>query len=163
MKVPFLKELNIKNFKVSSLILILKKNRIGRTPLSLDLLTYNENETLEILKNLKSAIIRLGVNPRFPYPIYIITDKVNHYEDLPIMKRKKDISSFYIGRRTNINRREALILSKLYILLEKINNHNVTKECAFIKSQSNQRSYLKDLSYESSIYRTILKENRDDT
>ena len=159
MKLPIIKELKISNNTVDFLTFMLKKNRIGRTPLYIDLLTYDYNKTVKILKHLRIAISKIGVNPRFPYPLYIITDKLCHYYNLPLVTNKKNLFSYYIKQGRNLNRREILILSKLYILLEKINNNNVTKEHSFIKTQSKKRRFLKDISYESSLYYKIIKDN----
>jgi hypothetical protein len=157
LKLPVLHKVEIEKFELGAVLTALKKEYAGEVPCVITLELEDIGEIKDALEIIVIALSTLNIHPRFPYPLYIITDKIQHHPDLCLIKKAEDIPEHFVKRLKKIKGREQALLNKTQTILERIQNHPVSEEHEYIKHYFHGRRELKDLSHQVYFFERILK------
>lgn len=126
MKIPIFEELFFENFELDYLKEKLLDSRIGKVPTYINLTTLpkeDQNDTVIIIKEL---FLELNLNPRFPYPCYLILDKnIDLY--FPTVATVKELPDHFFKKVKRPNNKELQLLNKLSLKVEKIRNLDMNR------------------------------------
>ncbi|MBL6991049.1 MAG: hypothetical protein ISR65_14785 [Bacteriovoracaceae bacterium] len=156
MKVPIFEEVLLEKNDFISIMEVLMETDIGHAPVYIDLDNYDESEYDELLTNLLLALRSMQINPFFPYPVYIVTNKLPQHNSLPIIDSYDNFPLHFITKRKRLNNREVALLKKISILVEKTKNLAIKEKMASIQRPlSLQRNFLQTCK-EVSFYTKVL-------
>jgi hypothetical protein len=158
MAIPLLEELQLKQYDQDYLMEVLTRSRINKAPVFIKLKTEDRGEAIEQLKNLRESLRKLKIHPRFPYPIYILTALFDYYDDFIVMRDEKEITSHFKIKSKRPNNREQLILNKVNLVVEKVNNLDIDGRYQSVIDNKESVKKLYKLSKESWYYEKILRE-----
>jgi hypothetical protein len=130
LKIPIFEELIFENYEIEYLKKRLNVSRVSQVPIYINLTHLKKDQRLQAILNLKSAFLGENLNPRFPYPCYVITEKVpNDY--FPQVLSIKELPDHFFKKVKRPNNKELQLLNKLGLKVEKIKNldmNNLTEQ-----------------------------------
>lgn len=136
---------------------IWKKNRVGHIPcyikLHSDLSTGNKlNDTIN---KITESLQIYGVDPRSPYPIYLVSEKILDGGELPIIAKIEDLPKHFIYRSKIPSSKERKVMQKIDLYKEQLLTHDSQKLFAnteeIKKLQKKYHNLLKEIEFYSQL------------
>lgn len=159
MRVPVYEELKISQFDVMAVLDQMKKSRLGHVPCYIDLVGHPENETDQALQALEDALIMLKVSPLFPYPFFIISDKIKRQTThIPIVQNKSELPAHFKKPVKRLTSKELSLLNKAVTLTERISNTPLQQRQKELDEGTRFHKMLFQLSKELDFYQEILED-----
>ena len=146
MKVPVFEEIEIKSRDEKSLKLKMKKVKAGTVPLYIDCMEMAEFELEEFAEKLNNVLSEMNIHPLFPYPIYLINDKVLNNSHFLILPTEEELPLFYRKKTARLKNKEQSLLNKVDLNSERIRNKNIEADLKFIKDRSHLQKELFNLN-----------------
>jgi hypothetical protein len=143
MKIPVFEELFFKDFAIDSILEQLSESRIGKVPTFINLTNIKKEERISLLLDLQNAFLNLNLNPRFPYPCYIIGDNIQD-DYFPVANSVKDLPDHFFKKVKRPNNKELQLLNKLSLKVEKLSNLEMNRIIDNIRDTSNSQKKLYD-------------------
>ena len=156
MKMPNLEEVVITTTDHDDLVDLMKKSKVGITPVYSDLSQLGLERLLEVLNILEDVLYELNVSPQFPYPFYIITKFDGFKTIFPIVSSAKYLPRYYINPGQRVTNKEQRILDKIDILCSQIKNQNIQQRLEEYKVSIMSQKFIKHLAKESAFLERIL-------
>ena len=156
MNIPTLAEIEIHDYEVQSLIEKFKKHQVGQRPCFIEVQLKQRKLIEPALDNIMTALEVMGIDPRFPYPLYLITPYVKRFLDIPIVTDRKNLPKHFFCKTGRLNSKEQSLLKKNKMLANKISNHEVSDITVHIKTESAARRMLIDVCQENEFLETIM-------
>ena len=141
MKIPVFEELIFDNYETAYINDKLVNSRIGKVPSYINISSFKKMEKQTILLELENAFLSLNLNPRFPYPCYIICDRTDSTY-FPQAESVKDLPDHFFKKVKRPNNKELQLLNKLALKVEKINNLEINRIIDNLKDSSNSQKKL---------------------
>lgn len=157
MHLPIYKEITLKDIDAASLDKRLSEEPIGNAPLYLDLSGKKSHEVGELLLNLRLLFKKLGKDPKFPYPFYIIAQNDHGPSSFPIVESISQLPEFYFCHHKHVSGKESKLAQKLDIHTGKINNLDMRKINMTIKSLATKQKELFLLAKENDFLAEIIE------
>lgn len=126
MKIPIFEEILIEDKDPQVLYEKIKESKVGKVPIFINLNDLKKDEKLDLIANLKNIFLELNLNPRFPYPFYLLTDKVSD-DYFPQAQTIKELPDHFFKKVKRPNNKELQLLNKLGLKVEKIRNLDSNK------------------------------------
>jgi hypothetical protein len=155
MNLPLLTEIKIHDFAVQALVSKFKEIEVGTKPCFIELEFKQRKYVEPALDNITAALEILGVDPRFPYPLYIITPFVRRFLDLAILNNKNQLPKHFFCKTHRLNNKEQSLLKKTKLLASKIQNNELAEFSIHIGSHSNLQRLLSDVCQENDFLESI--------
>ena len=156
MAIPTMTEIKILDYEVQTLVESFKKAEVGQKPCYIDLELKHAKYIEPALDNIMAALEVLGIDPRFPYPLYIITPFVGKYLDLPLITEKKRLPVHFFCKNQRLNSKEQSLLKKTHMLARKIENNEISDITVHMTSESSARRLLSEVCTENEFLETIV-------
>lgn len=143
-RIPHYAEINVESYDVFELTEKFKEEGIGEVPLYINLSMLNPDLTLKAIKNIAQSLILLNLHPYFPYPLYVVTDKISEHEVMPIIPSVEDLPAHFDNKIKRLKQKEQLLLNKVKLKSNRLANVALYDKVAEIKNQfKNQRKILR--------------------
>ncbi len=126
MKIPIFEEILLKGRQLNDLKVLITDSRVGKVPCYINLTAILPDELQTLIINLEQLILEAGLHPRFPYPLYLITNKSIH-SLLPSVRVVRDLPEHYFKKIKRPNNKELQLLNKLSLKVDKIKNLELYK------------------------------------
>ena len=133
-RIPHYAEIKVDNYSIFELTEKFKEEGIGEIPLYIDLSILSDEQTLEAIQNISQSLILLNLHPYFPYPLYVITDKVNDHEIIPIIASPAELPSHFDNKIKRLKQKEQLLLNKVKLKSNRLANIALYDKVAEIKN-----------------------------
>lgn len=130
--------------------------QFGFHPYVINFKTSKYSELNDFLADFKVYLDKRGVNPRFPYPIYIKTEVVIKDSPFALIKSIEDIDKYFPTKKIRHTNREISYLQKIKILRRKINNQHVSKAMSYLLKNRKKRKKLFNLCLENDYYKRLI-------
>ena len=101
----------------------LKESRAGKSPCFIKMTELSEDKLKFTLSIVSSQLEQLNIDPKIPYPIYIITDVKLEHDDFSLVPSEGLLPSYYKIRVKQPGTKESALIQKIQILSEKIRNY----------------------------------------
>lgn len=166
MKIPIFEEILFENFLDETISENLKASKIGKVPTFINLTELKKSEKDEIILKLKAQFLYLNLNPRFPYPCYLITEKVSD-SYFPTCLTVKELPDHFFKKVKRPNNKEVQLLNKLGLKVEKIKNLDLNRindelqDTAY--SQRKLYQYTKELYFLELLNYKLFERNKEKT
>ena len=121
MKIPVFEEIFFDNYSIDTIIEKLSDSKIGKVPTFINLSAVKKDERNDILLNFKNCFLNLNINPRFPYPCYVIAENLKD-DYFPTAQSVKELPDHFFKKVKRPNNKEMQLLNKLSLKVEKIKN-----------------------------------------
>jgi hypothetical protein len=157
MRIPIYQELILRNENSTELLNVLEVNKVGHVPCYFLTHLIAENKLPQLLTELEKAMNQIGISPRFPYPIYIISEHLDHHNFFPTAQSVEDLPKHFFKKVKRPGVKESQILSRNTVLLSKVNNQPCEDKMQLLKAWQEGQKKLSDLSKELFFYQTIFK------
>ena len=143
-RIPNYAEITVESYEVFELTEKLKEQGIGEVPLYINVSALNEELTKKALQNIAQSLILLNLHPFFPYPLYVITDKIGQHDVLPIIPSIDELPAHFNNKIKRLKQKEQLLLNKVRLKSNRLSNVALYDKIAEIKNQfKNQRKILR--------------------
>jgi hypothetical protein len=119
MRIPIYQELILRNECLTELINIVEVNKVGHVPCYFLTHLISDNKLTQVLVELENALQQIGVSPRFPYPIYIISEHLDDHKFFPTARSVEDLPKHFFKKVKRPGVKESQILSRNTVLLTK--------------------------------------------
>ena len=149
--------MEFENFTVFELTERLKEVGIGEVPLYVDILEFDQEMTKEFLTNITQAMILLNLHPFFPYPFYVITDKVTSHDLMPICRDVSELPTHFSNRVKRLKQKEQLLLNKVQIKSSKLANISLHDKIGELKNQFKSQRKIMENCQEENFYRHLIE------
>lgn len=164
MKNPVLTEIKISDYSYMSLKQLFLSNHVGKVPIYFSLNIEKEELIDRALESVSRVIKDLGINPKFPFPLYIICTKRTHYKNLNLIKNTLQLPEHFKKKPQKLKNKEMGLLLKTEISSSRIKNLDIDEKMEFIKIIKENQKLLSELTREAYFYQNILekmkKENK---
>ena len=160
MKLPIFSSIEVTDFSKEGLVEAFIKCQLGDYPLYLYLESKDKKETLSILETVYEIITDMNINIRFPYPFYVVSPALDHYEGLLIVNNTSQLPRHFVKRIKRLKNREMTLLNKTKLMLDKLKNHDIEMELDKIKARSYQNKELFNITKENNFYQKVLESIR---
>jgi hypothetical protein len=160
MKLPLIQKLDILPSQFEELGTVFKKNAIGSGPTLLQFPELEGKKLGEVQKMCEEIFKQLGINPRFPYPTYIISEVGINQTFFPELKSTRAIPKHFIKKIKRIKKREQSLLDKITTLSERIKNHNISQDLNYLTNKSVKNKELRNLCSEKGFYLELIESMR---
>lgn len=143
MKIPIFEELFFENYELDYIREKLDDSRIGKVPTYINLTNVPKDEQINTVFKFKELFLDLNLNPRFPYPCYLIVD---HLEDqyFPTVQSVKELPDHFFKKVKRPNNKELQLLNKLSLKVEKIRNLDMNRIMVDLIQTNNSQKKLYD-------------------
>ncbi len=121
MKIPVFEEIAFNDYEPSTIQEKLDEGKIGRVPCFINLTQVSKDERPSVLIEIKNAFIKLNLNPRFPFPCYVVGEKIID-DYFPSAESVKELPDHFFKKVKRPNNKEIQLLNKLALKVEKIRN-----------------------------------------
>lgn len=162
--VPTLREILINSTQtIAGLPKLLNEANAGSSPIVLNVLSLESEYLLEFLDSLYPLLKKINLHPQFPYPLFILTDKIAVHPYFIIINSLKEIPAhFQFKYEKKLTPKESSLMRTTFLHTTKIKNlgpfekeedlQNCFKPCKTLHDK------IKELDY----FETLLKKiNRD--
>jgi hypothetical protein len=140
-------------------------NQVGNVPTFFSLEIEKEELIDLALESIDKVLTDLNINPRFPFPLYIICSKRNHFKNLNLIQDKNQLPSHFKKKPQKLKTKEMGLLAKTEISSSRIKNLDIKKKMELLKDLSDGQRLLSELTRESYFYQQVLsklkKENKE--
>ena len=155
MNLPLLTEIEIHDFEVQALVKKFEEFEVGSKPCYLELEFKQRKYVEPALDNITAALELLGIDPRFPYPLYIITPLVRRFLDLAILNSRAQLPKHFFCKSHRLNSKEQSLLKKTKLISSKIKNNELDEISIHIQSHSSLQRLLSDVCQENDFLESI--------
>jgi hypothetical protein len=162
MRVPTLEEIKLTTAEISDLKALFTKAKVGNTPVYTDLSHLGRTRLTEVLTVMELVLKDLNINPKFPYPYYIINGNTEVSSILPIVKKFEDIPSYFQVEVKRVTNREQKLLDKIEVICSQIQNEDVEQRLHEYKMNILPQKFIKSLAKESLFLEQILDDLSED-
>jgi hypothetical protein len=164
MKIPIFEEILLKGNSVNDLRSLIENSRIGKVPCYINLSTFSSDELEVTLINLEQTLLENSIHPRFPYPLYIISNKpINTI--IPSVKSVAELPAHYFKKVKRPSNKELQLLNKLSLKVDKIKNLELYKISSELKDSTGTQRRLyaetKELYFLEVLNSQIIKKNKN--
>lgn len=142
MKIPVYEEIVLQGHGKEYYKDFIPLSRIGRVPCFVNALKLSRIELITFLDDLEEALLENKLNPLFPYPLYVITEELNGYNSIPLLKTVKELPDHFFKKVKRPNNKEMQLLNKLYLRVEKVGNLEMEKLMDNLKNISLEQKEL---------------------
>jgi hypothetical protein len=156
MDAPIYEEIIIKKFDLTSLEFAFLQRKLGERPAVLILPEKDKELQKKIITNILIVLKKHQINPRFPYPIYVVADVDIEAKNIPIIQRDHFAPRFFYCRNPKVTSRESNLLNKVKIIRDKLFKGDLEEKVEYIKSQAPKKREIYLLSEEEAFYQQIL-------
>lgn len=143
MKIPIFEELFFENYELDYMKEKLDDSRIGKVPTYINLTNVPKDDQNDTVLKLKELFIQLNLNPRFPYPCYLIVEN-NIDKYFPTANSVKELPDHFFKKVKRPNNKELQLLNKLSLKVEKIRNLDMNRIMVELTHTSNSQKKLYD-------------------
>ncbi len=157
MAIPTIQEIKILDYEVQTLVELFKKSEVGQRPCYIELDLEQRKYIEPALDNIMAALELLNIDPRFPYPLFVITPFVQKFLDIPILADRALLPKHFFCRGQRLNSKEQSLLKKTKMLSNKINNNEISDLTVHMKVESNSRRVLSEVCTENEFLETIIE------
>lgn len=133
----------------------LRENSIGKIPLYIDSNNFKEDEFYKLLLDLPLALNNLDVDPRFPYPLYLVTNYIRDHQLLPVVKSVSNLPKHFFLKTKKIQNKESHLLKKVEILQTRISNISIDEKYLQLSSSFKKQKMLYTLCKEADFLQGI--------
>lgn len=141
MKIPIFEEVLLKGTSLSELHAVVEDSKIGKVPCYLNLSNFVNDELETLIMNLEQVILEAALHPRFPYPLFLVTEK-SVKSLFPSVKSVKDLPEHYFKKVKRPNNKELQLLNKLSLKVDKIKNLQLYKITQDLKDTADTQKKL---------------------
>lgn len=154
MKIPIFEEIILKDTSVLGLNSLLEDSKIGRVPCYINLTELKAEELTSFLEKLEELLLEANLHPHFPYPLYLITTK--EIKGLfPNVRSVKELPEHYFKKVKRPSNKETILLNKLSLKVDKINNLNLYSLIESLKQSSTSEKDLYNETKELYFYERL--------
>lgn len=157
MKLPLIQKLEIIPTQVEEIQAIFKKNGVASCPTLLLFTNLNGHKLSVAFEMCQKAFQNLELNPRFPYPTYIVHEAETKQSFFPEIQSQNNLPKHFIKKIKRVKKREQSLLDKVITLSDRIKNHKIHEDLEYLKSKSQQNRELSNLCAEKSFYLELLE------
>jgi hypothetical protein len=156
MRVPVYEELFIKNTDVMSIVDVLRRSKVGKSPIYLNLNLVPHNLSVDLLETLVESLKILKISPYFPYPLYVISSIRPTHISLPFLNDESELPQHFYNKIKKLNSKELDLTHKIATLTDRISNQPIeTRRKELNKAMKVQRK-LYTLTKEQAFYERII-------
>ncbi len=159
MKIPIFEEISVNPTELDSLPEKIRTRKSADCPAYFLLKGVKLNVQLAFLNELKKVLQREGLHPFFPFPLYIVSDKLLTDDLIPIVPTVDELPRHFYSKVKRPKKEEIDILAKNAILVERLRNLDLFAKQALLNRRTSDRE-LYELTRESYFYEKILEEIR---
>lgn len=141
MKIPIFEEVLLKGTSTNELRLVVEDSRIGKVPCYINLSNFTTEALETLIINLEQVILEAAMHPRFPYPLYLVTEK-SVRSLFPTVKSVKELPEHYFKKVKRPNNKELQLLNKLSLKVDKIKNLQLYKITQDLKDTADTQKKL---------------------
>lgn len=141
MKIPIFEEVLLKGTSLSELHSVVEDSKIGKVPCYLNLSNFKSDEVETLVINLEQVILEAALHPRFPYPLFLVTEK-SVKSLFPCVKSVKELPEHYFKKVKRPNNKELQLLNKLSLKVDKIKNLQLYKVTQDLKDTADTQKKL---------------------
>lgn len=158
MKVPVFEEIQL-NQACSSDYIEEKFSElgVGEIPIVIRTDKISYEDFMETLPHIETAVKNLGIHPRFPYPIVIMTRHIQENKNFLIVQSEEELPKHFNTHTKRLSKKELQALNKLGILREKFKNILSNQSLDEIPSAVKDQRELYILSKELYFYEQLKK------
>lgn len=164
MRIPIYEELILDDYSVEYLKEMIKSSKIGSLPMYTSLHNIPDTERAHAVSNIEVALKELEKSAFFPYPYYLISDYYLKSTSLGIFSSVEELPSHYFKKSKRLKNKELMLLNKVGVICEKVNNMQIYKGQKIIKDSSlGQRALYKqtkELNFYEEVTAIIQKRER---
>jgi hypothetical protein len=157
MKLPLIQKIEIDQFDKEFLETTVKKNRCGSIPTLLIIHPEAGQPLEQAYRKIQEAFVLLNVNPRFPYPTYVLRDGGVEQDFFPEVESKEEIPKHFIKKIKRMKKREQTLHGKTVTFSDRISNHPLTRDLDYMEQKSNLNRVLRDSYMEKRFYLDLLQ------
>jgi hypothetical protein len=126
MKIPIFEELFFENYELDYIREKIDDSKIGKVPTYINLTNVPKDNQKDTVLKIKDLFLELNLNPRFPYPCYLILEQNDdHY--FPTVSSVKELPDHFFKKVKRPNNKELQLLNKLSLKVEKIRNLDMNR------------------------------------
>lgn len=155
MNLPILTEIEIDDFEILSLIETFRAHEVGKRPCFIELNLSQKKYIKPALDNVMTALEMIAVDPRFPYPLYIVSPHIKKFLDLPIIDKCLNLPAHFKSKSGRLNNKEQSLLRKSHLLATKISNNRIDNITDYIHSEKYARRMLVEICQEIEFLESI--------
>ncbi len=156
MRIPIFEEIIVKKFDLISLTKFFAQKKFGNCPHFINLNGLSAGLVNDAIDNIANALDRLSIHPKFPYPLYIITEAINTHPVLQVSATTNELPAHYIRKVKRLKNKELAILNKTLLLSEKLSNQEIDKKLNDLSSAYGPQRSLYNNCREIHFYQFIL-------
>jgi len=98
---------------------------------------------------------QMKIHPLFPYPIYIICDKVQSDTRVPVAPSLKELPRHFVRKINKLKSKEASLLNKDGVLAQKVSNLDIDEKMQILKRNAELSKQLYLICRELKFYESI--------
>ncbi|MCO4793384.1 MAG: hypothetical protein KC493_06725 [Bacteriovoracaceae bacterium] len=155
MRIPIYEEISPEEFELSYLCNLFSTKKIGKVPMYIVLHQLTGEELETALTNITEALIMLSIHPKFPYPLYIVSNSIDHHKDLSVVPSVDALPRHFHQKARRLKSKELGLLSKCSILSKKVQNLNIHQRFRQITKSATPQRQLFDKCKEVYFYERI--------
>jgi hypothetical protein len=158
MKLPIYENLLLKTSDKTEIWKLLENINFGEVPVYVELGAIDLSDLYQALEHIAEYLDNFNINPKFPYPIYIVTHFINSHPVFPIIEDLNQLPSFFKKSNKRLINKDILALKKNNTFASRIRNQNIYLNSKAIKTGFQKQRQLLTKSYEAQFYSKIIKE-----
>ncbi|MFN8369913.1 MAG: hypothetical protein U0T83_04710 [Bacteriovoracaceae bacterium] len=154
----FLTQIKISNTNLQNMEPVLKPLELGKASYAFIFdKAIGIKDFISVVTLLEEHLTKLKINPRFPYPIYLVSDYDLSDCSFFIIKQIKDIPKYFLEMPGRPGSKELQTIKKLNILRNKIINSDINEKQKLLKNFSFKNKKLFNILKEIDFYEEITK------
>ena len=157
MKVPGLLQLELDRHDPVDMEEKIQAADVGMRPVYIQAEELSESELERFLTVLLKILQTCNIDPHFPYPCYIVSDKIHRHTHFPILKSTPLLPGHFKVRAKKVNHQEQVLQHKAKILAEKIHHRPLLEHRQDVKKEFASRRELYQLCRETQFYQEIYR------
>ncbi|MGB0453378.1 MAG: hypothetical protein ACPGJV_06655 [Bacteriovoracaceae bacterium] len=161
MRIPIYQEISFENYEASELIKALGELELGKLPYYSILHHLDYEKTKEAIDNFNQAFITLGIHPLFPYPFYLITEKVKSHDQISIFESIDALPQHFFRKVKRLKTKEQAVLQRVNLKAAKIKNIEIYAKSEELKDRLHPQRELYNVCEELQFYDYLLKTIKD--
>lgn len=95
---------------------------VGELPVYIVADKISKEDFIETLPNIESALKRLKIHPRLPYPVVILTPHIESHHSFIIVKSESELLAHFNTKTKRLSKKEVQLLGKISIAKDKFLN-----------------------------------------
>lgn len=159
-KIPIYNEIIIDGLNTEQLRQRLASLQIGSLPYYIVIHEQDQQVVIKRINSILSIVEELGLSVYFPYPLYIITTKLDQHPNIQISPSVEELPRYFFKKIRRLKPKEISILNKNKVLSSKISNENILKKHRELKSMLKKNRELSNISREIDFYQKITEKRK---